>query len=235
MDKKNQKNGPASAKSVPPKPARKKRRFLLWFFLLLMVGGLVAGGGLYYRLIPLGPEMEAKIEPFLQVTETYIAEMEPYLEKAKVWKSTEEETANGKPKTNFPLVDLDEKKGSAAALAESTPVASPTTAPASVTVLGPSAIASAASAKPAPGAAGTVATKPAVVPMNADTAKVYGKLSKLYGAMKAEEAVAVFNNLEDEQVILILSRMEEEAAAKVLSVTEPKRAARLTQAMIKRK
>ena len=55
------------------------------------------------------------------------------------------------------------------------------------------------------------------------------------GAMKPEEAVAVFNNLEDEQVVLILSRMEEEAAAKVLASLEPKRAARLTQAMIKRK
>ena len=71
--------------------------------------------------------------------------------------------------------------------------------------------------------------------MDPETGKVYSKLSKLYGAMKPEEAVAVFNNLEDEQVVLILSRMEEEAAAKVLASLEPKRAARLTQAMIKRK
>ena len=200
---------------------------------------------LFYRLIPLGPDMEAKLEPYLlqaesviQKGETYLAGLEPYIEKAKIWKSTEEEKTAGAPKTNVPLVDLEEKKGAVTAPPVSVPGATPPTIPgaqASSTILGPSSIASAAPAQPAAGTPGAAATKPATVPMNAETMKVYAKLSKLYGAMKAEEAVAVFNNLEDEQVILILSRMEEDAAAKILAVIEPKRAARLTQTMIKRK
>ncbi|HWR31386.1 MAG TPA: hypothetical protein VN631_16285 [Negativicutes bacterium] len=238
MDNKKQKNSSASVKPEPLKPVRKKRRFLLWFFLLL-VGG-VAGVALYYRLIPMGAEMEAKVEPYLlqaestmKASESYVAKLDPYIEKAKIWKSKEEEPASGTPKTNFPLVELDDKKN-----AVTPPVAPMPGAPAapaapatSTTILGPSAVASAAAATPAAG----TATKPPAVPMSAETAKVYSKLSKLYSAMKAEEAVAVFNSLEDEQVIIILSRMEEDAAAKVLSVFEPKRAARLTQAMIKRK
>lgn len=207
--------------SAPQKPARKKRRIVLWLFLFLFLLGGIVGAGFYYRLIPLDDETAAKVEPYIvkaeeiaQSTGEYIAAVD--WEKLKVWKSSEEEVANGKPKTNFPLVDLNE---------------SPKPAAPSPTSIGSTSVASAAPAQTAAGG-GKPSTAPAT---GTDTAKIYSKLSKLYGSMKPEEAVAVFNNMEDEQVIMILARMEEEAASKVLATIEPKRAARLTQAMIKRK
>ena len=222
MDKKTIKPAKAAEKSsVPQKPARKKRRIVLWLFLFLFLLGGIVGAGFYYRLIPLDEETAAKVEPYIVKAEEFARSTDEYIasvdwEKLKVWKSSEEEVANGKPKTNFPLVDLNE---------------SPKPAAPSPTPLGSTAVASAAPAQPATGGG-----KPAAAPATGtDTAKVYSKLSKLYGSMKPEEAVAVFNNLEDEQVIMILARMEEEAAGKVLATIEPKRAARLTQAMIKRK
>ena len=222
MDKKTIKPAKAAEKSsVPQKPARKKRRIVLWLFLFLFLLGGIVGAGFYYRLIPLDDETAAKVEPYIVKAEEIARSTDEYIasvdwEKLKVWKSSEEEVANGKPKTNFPLVDLNE---------------SPKPAAPSPTPLGSTAVASAAPAQPATGGG-----KPAAAPATGtDTAKVYSKLSKLYGSMKPEEAVAVFNNLEDEQVIMILARMEEEAAGKVLATIEPKRAARLTQAMIKRK
>ncbi len=207
--------------SAPQKPARKKRRIVLWLFLFLFLLGGIVGAGFYYRLIPLDDETAAKVEPYIVKAEEIARSTGEYIaavdwEKLKVWKSSEEEVANGKPKTNFPLVDLNE---------------SPKPAAPSPATIGSTAVAAAAPAQPT--ASGG---KPATAsPTGADTAKVYSKLSKLYGAMKPEEAAAVFNNLEDEQVIMILARMEEEAASKVLATIEPKRAARLTQAMIKRK
>ena len=222
MDKKTIKPAKAAEKSsVPQKPARKKRRIVLWLFLFLFLLGGIVGAGFYYRLIPLDDETAAKVEPYIVKAEEIARSTDEYIaavdwEKLKIWKSSEEEVANGKPKTNFPLVDLNE---------------SPKPAAPSPTPLGSTAVASAAPAQPATGG-GKTATAPAT---GTDTAKVYSKLSKLYGSMKPEEAVAVFNNLEDEQVIMILARMEEEAAGKVLATIEPKRAARLTQAMIKRK
>ena len=222
MDKKTIKPAKAAEKSsAPQKPARKKRRIVLWLFLFLFLLGGIVGAGFYYRLIPLDDETAAKVEPYIVKAEEFARSTDEYIasvdwEKLKVWKSSEEEVANGKPKTNFPLVDLNE---------------SPKPAAPSPTPLGSTAVASAAPAQPATGGG-----KPAAAPATGtDTAKVYSKLSKLYGSMKPEEAVAVFNNLEDEQVIMILARMEEEAAGKVLATIEPKRAARLTQAMIKRK
>ena len=222
MDKKTIKPAKVAEKSsAPQKPARKKRRIILWLFLFLFLLGGIVGAGFYYRLIPLDDETAAKVEPYIVKAEEFARSTDEYIasvdwEKLKVWKSSEEEVANGKPKTNFPLVDLNE---------------SPKPAAPSPTPLGSTAVASAAPAQPATGGG-----KPAAAPATGtDTAKVYSKLSKLYGSMKPEEAVAVFNNLEDEQVIMILARMEEEAAGKVLATIEPKRAARLTQAMIKRK
>ena len=207
--------------SAPQKPARKKRRIVLWLFLFLFLLGGIVGAGFYYRLIPLGEETAAKVEPYIVKAEEIVRSAGEYIaavdwEKLKVWKSSEEEVANGKPKTNFPLVELNESPNPAAP------------SPASI---GSTAVASAAPAQTAAGG-GKTATAPAT---GTDTAKVYSKLAKLYGSMNPEEAVAVFNNMEDEQVIMILARMEEEAASKVLATIEPKRAARLTQAMIKRK
>ena len=227
MDKKTTKPAKAVEKSVPQKPARKKRRIVLWLFMFLFLLGGIVGAGFYYRLIPLDEETAAKVEPYIVKAEDLARSTGDYIaavdwEKLKVWKSSEEEVANGKPKTNFPLVELNESPK------PTVPTGSTTTAS---SVLGSPAVAAAAPAQPAAGGG-----KPATVPAaGLDTAKVYSKLSKLYGSMKPEEAAAIFNNLEDEQAIMILARMEEEAAGKVLATLEPKRAARLTQAMIKRK
>jgi len=223
MDKKTTKPAKAMEKSAPQKPARKKRRIFLWLFLSLFLLGGIVGAGFYYRLIPLDEETAAKVEPYIVKAEEIARSTGETIasvdwEKLKVWKSSEEEVVNGKPKTNFPLVELNESPK------PTVPTGSTTTAS---SVLGSPAVAAAAPAQPAAGGG-----KPATA---TDTAKVYSKLSKLYGSMKPEEAVAVFNHMEDEQVIMILARMEEEAAGKVLATIEPKRAARLTQAMIKRK
>lgn len=204
MVKKNAKNTPAG-RSGPSKPARKPRRIFPWLFLTLFLVAGIAAAGVYFQLIPVDPEWIAKWET--------MAEKIPGMKKP-------EEVAAGKPKTNFPLVDLEGAKKPAPAV---------NTAPANI--LGSTAAASPAVAPPS----GAQAAKPAAGKEAADTAKVYAKLAKLYNVMKPEEAVAVFNNLEDEQVVMIVSRMEEDAAAKVMSSLEPKRAARLTQAMIKRK
>ena len=227
MDKENIKPAKGADKSAPQKPARKNRRIVLWLFLFLFLLGGIVGAGFYYRLIPLDEEMAAKVEPYIIKAEEFARSAGEYIssgdwEKLKVWKSSEEEVANGKPKTNFPLVELNERSKPAPATGATVP--SPGT-------LGSTAVTSAAPAQTAAG----VGKSPAVAATGADLAKVYSKLSKLYGSMKPEEAAAVFNNLEDEQVIMILARMEEEAASKVLATIEPKRAARLTQAMIKRK
>lgn len=227
MDKKTIKPVKAAGKSAPQKPARKKRRIILWLFLSLFLLGGIVGAGFYYRLIPLDEETAAKVEPYIVKAEEIARSTGESIasvdwERLKVWKSSEEEVANGKPKTNFPLVELNESPK------PTVPAGSTTTASSS---LGSTAVASAAPAQPATGGG-----KPAAASATGtDTAKVYSKLSKLYGSMKPEEATAVFNNMEDEQVIMILMRMEEEAASKVLATMEPKRAARLTQAMIKRK
>ena len=227
MDKKNVKPAKPMENSAPQKPARKKRRIVLWLFLVLFLLGGIVGAGFYYRLIPLDEDMAAKVEPYIVKAEEIARSTGEYIasvdwEKLKVWKSSEEDVATGKPKTNFPLVELNESPKSTVPTGSTTIASS---------VLGSPAVAAAAPVQPATGGG-----KPAAAPATgADTTKVYSKLSKLYGAMKPEEAAAVFNNLEDEQVIMILARMEEEAASKVLATIEPKRAARLTQAMIKKK
>lgn len=203
-----------AGKTPPAKPVKKKRRWRLWLFLFFLLGSMAATAGVYYRWIAVAPDMMAKIEP-------YMAKADPYLAKVGIARKPAEESGSvEKPQTNFPLVELDGDKKNAE------------TKPAAATPPDNAGKPSVASASPAQPANGSV--KPPVKE-TADTAKIYGRLAKLYGAMKPEEAAAVFNNLEDEQVVLILSRMEEESAAKVLSTLEPKKAARLTQAMIKRK
>ncbi len=208
MVKKKVAPGAAAGKNAPPKKKRRLRRFFLWLFLLMIVAGGIAAAGVYFNLIPVDPELLAKAQPYLAKVGIHL-------------KPAEEAVAGETPQTNFPLVDLEQAKKDAAA-AKTAPAAD---------ILGKPSVAAASPTQGLP----VDGKPPAPVKESADMAKVYNKLSKLYGAMKPEEAVAVFNNLEDEQVILILARMEEEAAAKVLSALEPKRAARLTQAMIKRK
>lgn len=219
MEKKNAKAAPAAGKQdkqtppMPPvKPFRKKlRRLLRWFGLFLLVGSIAATIGAYYRWIPVKPEWMAKVNPYLEM-------VDPYLAKINLQRKPLEETASvEKPMTNFPLVDLDGEKKK--------PEPSTPAAPPSAETSGKPAVASAASLQPAK----------TPVKESPEAQKTYGKLAKLYNAMKPEEAAAVFNNLDDDQVILILFRMEEEAAAKVLASLEAKKAARLTQAMIKRK
>ena len=211
-DKKGKQKPPAP----PVKSFRKKvGRLLRWFLVLGILGGLAAMIGAYYRWIPISPEWTAKLDPYME-------QADPYLAKVNLQRKPAEEAAPGeKPATNFPLVDLDGEKKKT----DIQPSAS--AAPSAAT--GQPSVASASPAQPLSG--------PAKPPLKdtTETAKTYGKLAKLYGAMKAEEAAAVFHNLEDEQVVMILSRMDDESAAKVLSSMEPKRAARLTQAMIKRK
>lgn len=218
------------SKSVPLKPAQKKRRIFLWLFLsFFLLGGLV-GTAFFYRLIPMSDETAATVEPYLIKAEEFarstgesLKSLGPYFAKLKFWQSTDEAVADGKPKTNFPLVELNESAKTSA------PGSVP---PAATTILGPPAVAAAAPFHQ-PTAGGNKLPAKAVV--GSDNAKAYAKLAKLYGAMKPEEVVAVFRNLEDEQVIPILTRMEEEAASKALAAMEPKRAARLTQAIIKTK
>lgn len=68
-----------------------------------------------------------------------------------------------------------------------------------------------------------------------EEAKRIGKLSRLYGAMKPEEAVPILNQLADQEILAIFSKMEEEQVAKLLASMDSNRAARLTQAMLKNK
>lgn len=66
-----------------------------------------------------------------------------------------------------------------------------------------------------------------------EEAKRIGKLARLYGGMKPDEAVAVLNELDDDTVIAILGKMEEEQVSKIIPLFDTKRAARLTDTMFK--
>lgn len=63
--------------------------------------------------------------------------------------------------------------------------------------------------------------------------KRISKLARLYGAMKAEDAVTVLNKLNDADVLAILNKMEDDQVSKILSLMEATRAARLTEIMLK--
>lgn len=68
-----------------------------------------------------------------------------------------------------------------------------------------------------------------------EEAKRVSKLARLYGGMKAEEAVLILNQMDDADVLAILGKMEEEQVSKILAQFEPKRAAVLSQVMLKGK
>ncbi|MDU4959906.1 MAG: hypothetical protein E6X17_04475 [Sporomusaceae bacterium] len=59
------------------------------------------------------------------------------------------------------------------------------------------------------------------------------KVARLYGGMKPEAAVKIFDEMDDATVLLLFGKMEEERVAKILTLLEPERAARLSDAMLK--
>lgn len=63
--------------------------------------------------------------------------------------------------------------------------------------------------------------------------KRVAKLARLYGGMKAEDAVNVLNELNDADVLAILNKMEEDQAAKILALMDASRSARLTEIMLR--
>jgi hypothetical protein len=64
-----------------------------------------------------------------------------------------------------------------------------------------------------------------------EDAKRIGKLARLYGGMKPEEAVPILDQLDDATVIAILGKMEEEQASKIMAQMDAQRAARLSKTM----
>lgn len=64
-----------------------------------------------------------------------------------------------------------------------------------------------------------------------EDAKRIGKLARLYGGMKPEEAVPILDQLDDATVIAILGKMEEEQVSKIMAQMDTQRAARLTKTM----
>ncbi len=68
-----------------------------------------------------------------------------------------------------------------------------------------------------------------------EEAKRISKLSRLYGAMKADEAVAILSQMDDETILVILSKMEDEQVAKIMALFDAKRAAILSQNMLRGK
>lgn len=65
-----------------------------------------------------------------------------------------------------------------------------------------------------------------------EEAKRISKLSRLYSAMKPDEATAILNQMDDETVLLILNKMEDEQAAKIMALFDARRAAMLSQSML---
>ena len=63
--------------------------------------------------------------------------------------------------------------------------------------------------------------------------KRIGRLARLYGGMKPDEAVGILNRLDDAEVLAIMGKMEEEQVSKILPLFDSSRAARLTQSMMR--
>ncbi|WP_051296578.1 MotE family protein [Anaeroarcus burkinensis] len=63
--------------------------------------------------------------------------------------------------------------------------------------------------------------------------KRIGRLARLYGGMKPDEAVGILNRLDDTEVLAIMGKMEEEQVSKILPLFDSSRAARLTQSMMR--
>lgn len=74
--------------------------------------------------------------------------------------------------------------------------------------------------------------KQAKIKQQEETKRI-SKLSRLYGAMKPDEAVAILNKMDDDTVLLILSKMEDEQVAKILALFDARRAAILSQSMLR--
>lgn len=66
-----------------------------------------------------------------------------------------------------------------------------------------------------------------------EEAKRIGKLARLYGGMKPEEAVAIMSQLDDDTVIAIFAKMDEEQVSRILALFEARRAARLTNVIFR--
>jgi len=66
-----------------------------------------------------------------------------------------------------------------------------------------------------------------------EEAKRISKVSRLYGAMKPDEAVAILDKMDDETVLLILNKMEDEQVAKIMALFDARRAAFLSQSMLR--
>ncbi len=61
---------------------------------------------------------------------------------------------------------------------------------------------------------------------------IYKELGQYYSSIKAQNAAAVFDELDDETIIGILQNMESEDAAKILAAMTPQRAAIITKKML---
>ncbi|WP_018704277.1 MotE family protein [Anaeromusa acidaminophila] len=66
-----------------------------------------------------------------------------------------------------------------------------------------------------------------------EESKRIGRLARLYGGMKPDEAVGILNRLDDTEVLAIMGKMEEEQVSKILPLFDSSRAARLTQSMMR--
>ena len=66
-----------------------------------------------------------------------------------------------------------------------------------------------------------------------EEAKRISKVSRLYGTMKPDEAVAILDKMDDETVLLILNKMEDEPVAKIMALFDARRAAVLSQGMLR--
>ena len=98
---------------------------------------------------------------------------------------------------------------------------------------------------PADPAAAAVAPQPKTAPLTEaekekmlkkqqqEENKRIGRLARLYGGMKPEEAVGILNRLDDAEVLSIMGKMEEEQVSKILPLFDSSRAARLTQSMMR--
>jgi flagellar motility protein MotE (MotC chaperone) len=59
------------------------------------------------------------------------------------------------------------------------------------------------------------------------------KLSKIFGAMQAQDAADVLQEMKDEEIEMILKHMSDRLAAQILGVFDPSRAAALSQVVLR--
>lgn len=75
-------------------------------------------------------------------------------------------------------------------------------------------------------------TKEQTTAAEAARGDVYKELGQYYSSIKAQDAAAVFDELDDETIIGILQNMEPEDAARILAAMTPQRAAIITKKML---